>query len=325
MGSALYGAMLQAAARDYDRGGAVCGLLDEHAHRSRLALRLFGALHLLALDGSAPELAAHFPSTGGDADADAAWRAAVRLIERDRARIVALMERTPQTNEAARSMPLLAAFLTAAARAQLPLRIFEIGASAGLNLRWDRYCYHGSNWSWGDPSSQLHLRNRCKSGAPEHPDAAVRVVERRGCDLHPLDVRDAADRRELLSFVWPDQLERFERLGAALSIAQTVPVPIDAADGIEWIGGIAPQHGALTVAMHSVITEHMPNDARERLRAAIAALGLRASADAPVAWIRMEPAERGYETRLTLWPGGEDILIARSDGHAQDIEWAPVP
>ncbi|MGZ3553000.1 MAG: DUF2332 domain-containing protein [Vulcanimicrobiaceae bacterium] len=322
MGSPLYGSMMEAAAREYERGGALRELLDEHANRSRIGLRLFGALHLRAIDGSAPALAAHLPSTGGDGDAVAAWHAALQFVEGERERVATLMERTPQTNEVARSMPLLSAFLAAAARAQLPMRIFEIGASAGLNLRWDRYCYSGSNWSWGDPSSRLHLQNRERSGAPEHLDAAVPIVERRGCDLHPLDPGDPADARELLSFVWPDQLERFRRLDAALAIARDLPVAIDAADGIEWIGRIAPQPDTLTVVMHSVITEHMPHDAREGLRAAIAALGNRAASNAPVAWVRMEQEAGGrYQTRVKLWPYDDDLSIASSDGHAQDIEW----
>ena len=293
MGSAMYETMLRSAAAQYER--------------------------------SASELAAHLPSTGGDGDADAAWRVSVAIIEREYERVAKLIERTPQTNEVARSMPLSAACLAAAARAQVPLRLFEVGSSAGLNLRLDRYHYRGMNCSWGDPSSRLQLQNRQKSGSPAHLGATAQIIERRGCDLHPLDAGNDADQRELLSFVWPDQLERFGRLRAALTIAREMPVKIEAADGIEWIGGIAPQIGALTVIMHSVITEHMSSDACNELQSTIAALGARATATAPVAWIRMEPGERRYDTRLTSWPGGEECAIARSDGHAQDIAWMAAP
>ena len=47
----------------------------------------------------------------------------------------------PQTNEVARSGIVLGAMLHVAARTGLPLEIFEIGASAGLNLAFDEYVF----------------------------------------------------------------------------------------------------------------------------------------------------------------------------------------
>ena len=38
-----------------------------------------------------------------------------------------------------------------------PLRLLEIGASAGLNLRWDRYCYSAPNASSGDRRSPVRF------------------------------------------------------------------------------------------------------------------------------------------------------------------------
>ena len=40
----------------------------------------------------------------------------------------------------------------------LPLRTFELGASAGLNLYWDRYAYQlGGAGVWGDATSPVKL------------------------------------------------------------------------------------------------------------------------------------------------------------------------
>ena len=52
-------------------------------------------------------------------------------------------------------MPLLAAFAWLSARFEMPFRLREVGASAGLNLRFDRYRYDGGNWQWGDARSSL--------------------------------------------------------------------------------------------------------------------------------------------------------------------------
>src|SRR2546423_1366353 len=55
-----------------------------------------------------------------------------------------------QTNEVGRSAVLAGGFLTLFRRHALPLRILEIGSSAGLNLRWERYRYEDRGMVWGD-------------------------------------------------------------------------------------------------------------------------------------------------------------------------------
>lgn len=323
MGSHLYGALCGLAARAYEKEPDVRALLDRHTHRSRLVLRLLGAAHFRALQGSAPAIARHFPSSGGDGDAEAAWDAILSDVRANTAIYDALLARQVQTNEVARAMPVLGAMLAVANATNLPLRIFEIGSSAGLILNFDRYRYSGEGWSWGDAASPLHLRNRASGGTPASLGARLEVASRAACDLHPLDVSKDVDADTLLSFVWPDQHERFERLKAAIEIARAHPVAIEAGDGIEWIARTAlPVSGAATVALHTVVTEHLPQNLRHALSATISQLGAEARADAPFAWVRMEPGRRGYQTIATLWPGEREIEVAVSDGHAQDLRWA---
>src|SRR5207237_574920 len=109
-----------------------------------LALRFMGAVHRLVLDETLPELARHYPSTGGEGDASATWPAFKRAVVDQRAKLRDLLGAGCQTNEVGRSAALLGGFLEVAHRTHLPLRILEIGASAGLNLRWDRYRYESS-------------------------------------------------------------------------------------------------------------------------------------------------------------------------------------
>ena len=322
MGSPFFGTILQRAAAAYATDAVLRDLLERHADRSRVGLRLGGAAHFRALRGAAPAIAAHYPSTGGDGDADAAWHALAADIGEHTAEYDALFERPVQTNEVARAMPLLGAMLALEQAVALPLRIFEIGSSAGLLLNFDRYRYAGEGWSWGDPQSPVHLRNRTAAGTPLHLDAALSVIERQGCDLHPLDPTDAGDADTLLCFVWPDQVERFERLRAAIRVSREHPVHLVQGDGVEWARIAAqPREGAATVVMHTVIAEHMTPDARASLGEAIDELAAHASPRAPFAWVRMEAGERGYDTRLTRWPNETETLIATSDGHAQNLRW----
>lgn len=316
MGSPFFAALLAHAALAYERDEMLRALLDAHAHRSYLGLRLGGAAHFRALRGLAPEIALYYPSTGGDGNAEAAWRAVLADIHAHTGDYDALIAREVQTNEVARAMPVLAAMLTVADRSRLPLRIFEIGSSAGLLLNFDRYFYAGEGWTWGDERSPVHLKNRTLSGWPAHTDAPLTVLERYGCDLHPVDpVRDADT---LLGFVWPDQRERFERLRAALAVACEHPAQIAAGEGIQWLRkNAAPKQGAATVALHTITADHMTDGQRALLRAAIGGLAAHARSDAPFAWVRME----NLETRVTYWPGEIETLIAKSDGHAQNLRW----
>lgn len=322
MGSRFFAALLERAAAAYEDDEPLRALLDRHAHRSRIGLRLGGAAHFRALRGSAPSIATHYPSTGGDGDPEAAWDAVLADIHANAAAYDELFQREIQTNEVARALPVLAGMLLVAHSTGLGLRVFEIGASAGLLLNFDRYRYVGDGWTWGDPRSPLHLQNGTAEGAPAHLNAELRVLERYGCDLHRLDAREPLDVDTLLCFVWPDQHERLERLRTALEIAREHPPEVVECDGIAWAREAAlPSQGAATVLLHAVITEHMTADTRARLRQTIDDLAVRAAPAAPFAWVRMEPAERGYDTLVTFWPGERESRIARSDGHAQNLRW----
>jgi hypothetical protein len=246
------------------------------------------------------------------------------MIELREREIAVHYAETPQTNEVARSTVLLAGASAVAERTGLPLRLLDVGASAGLNGRLDCYRYEGDGWAWGDPNSPLVLRNRTRAGAPMLLGEPLPIAERHGCDMHPLDVANARDRLRLLSYVWADQLERVDRLQAAFAAARHMPMHIDRADLFSWIANNAePVAETVTVVMHSVVMDHLPPEGRTQLEAEIAGLGALANGHAPLAWLRMEqgPERKWYETRLTLWPGSEETLIARSDGHGQEIVW----
>ena len=119
-----------------------------------------------------------------------------------------------QTNEVGRSAALLGGYLEIA-RLGLPLRILEVGASAGLNLLWDRYRYETGDQAFGPADSPLAFD---RPWFADSPDLAtpVEVTSRRGCDVQPISAGTADGRLRLRSFVWPDQLDRMARLDAAL-------------------------------------------------------------------------------------------------------------
>jgi hypothetical protein len=314
------------AAADVEARGPVFDVLAGHEDdpgEHAIALRLFAGLHRLALEGGAPDVAAHFPSTGGDADAGAAWPAVREAVRDETRRLRAGLGSPPQTNEVGRSAALLVGFHTVAAETARPLRLLEVGASAGLNLRWDRYCYDVGASPVGDLGSPVRFPSSWFEGEWSLP-RAVEVVERRGCDAAPIDPAREDDRLRLLSYVWPDQRARFERLAGALEVARQVEVAVDAADACDWLEArlSEPADGVATVVFHSIFFQYLTVEARGRLLATIEAAGRRAGHAAPLAWLRMEPGgDRQTEVRLTLWPGPRERVLATAGFHGQPVRW----
>jgi hypothetical protein len=282
-------------------------------------LRLLGALHDLVLSGEEPALAAAFPPTGNPEEA---WRAALEATERHAGRLTRFMAHEPQTNEVRRSAVLAPGMLTIAAETGLPLRCFELGASAGLNQLWSRFRYDfGPAGVWGDEGSPVRLDTEWSGLAPTFP-ASVRVLETAACDRRPVDIADPAQRRRLRAYLWPDQPERMARLDAALALADAAGVAVETADAVDWTRRrVRPAAGAATVLVHSSFWQYLPRESQEALAAVIAGLGASASREAPFAWLRKEPMPIRDELRLTLWPGGQDRLLAYAHPHGAWIEW----
>jgi hypothetical protein len=330
LGSPFHAALLSEAVADLQSGGLVTELLApweaagaKEIMAAAVPLRLLGALHDLVLSGEDPALTAAYPQLGRTVDPAAAWREAVRAITERRAQLAGFMEHEPQTNEVRRSACLLGGFLTIAQETGLPLRCFEIGASAGLNLSWDRYHYSLGDAVWGPESSVLLPTDW--SGPLPPLNAKIEVVQRAACDRRPVDLTDLVQRRRLLAYVWPDQFERLERLRAAVDLALAQKVEVEAADAVTWTARMAgPAPGATTVIYHSVFWQYMPADSQAALRKTIEYLGVSATAEAPLAWLRMEPPPEnaaGMELRLTLWPGGEERVLADVHPHGAAVRW----
>jgi hypothetical protein len=331
-GSAFSAALLDRAASDIEEGGPLADLvapwraLDTRGLLTEaIPLRWLGCAHDLVLSGEAPAAAAAYPTPGQPGDPEAAWSALSWAMRAEPARFAEFMNHEPQTNEVRRSVCLLPGFLTLANETRLPLRLFEIGASAGLNQLWDRYRYDlGEAGAWGDQTSPVRL-DTAWSGPPPPLAAPVAVTSRAACDRKPVDIRDPVARRRLKAFLWPDQFERLERLEAALGMGLQANTRVEAEDAVTWTARrAAPQAGAATVLFHSIFWGYMPADSQAALRAAIAELGARSTAEAPFAWLRMEPDPNQLATidlRLSLWPGGEDRLLATVHPHGASVEW----
>lgn len=355
VGSPFVQTFLEALADDAAADGPTAAILADRVDSpfgDYLGLRLAGFLHHEALQGH-PRLRAHYPSCGGDADAAAAARVAIEFLrdvesERsdprsaywntdDPASLACYLGRPPQTNEAGRASALLAGDAWIHATMRRPLRILEIGSSAGLLLHLDRYAMRLVGTGGIGGIGQL--------GAPDAPSwdvawsgplpppqwALPEIVSAEGCDRAPLDISLPGNVAILRSYVWPDQPARLARLDTALAVAAAwSDRPVSTAPAETWLPAqlARPTSGLATVIQHSIVWEYIDSAAQEQLAAEIAAAGSRATPETPLAWLRMEFFPKMADNdltrpsiRVTTWPGGEDRLLGWTTPHGADVEW----
>lgn len=326
--SPLYVTLMRAAAEDIDADGAVARVFDgiPTPPGSVPQLRLLAALHYLVLSGQAPEMAAFYPSAGGEEPADRVWPAARAAIDEHFEQIRTRLRRTVQTNEPGRSAVLFAGLLWLTDRHRRPIRLLEVGASAGLNLVADRYAYVVGGRELGDPDSPLRFEDPWVPPPPIDLEAAasqLRIVARAGCDLAPLDPARPEDQTTLLSYIWPDELHRIDRMRAALSVAARDPIPVTAARGSEWLPDAltAAGDGELTVVWHSVMRQYVEPEEWEAIERAL-------DGQPAVVRLSMEPAfDQHAMMQLTVHDpaGAPERMLAVCDDHGLPIRWSAPP
>jgi hypothetical protein len=310
---------------DLEAGGPVAELVSHHRGNpflDAICQRVLGAVQGLVLADKAPALARHHPFTGGTPRWPDAGDAFVAAIADHMDELVPRMGRQVQTNEVRRCCGLLGGFLEIARETGLPLRLLEMGSSAGLLMFWDRYRYELGPHRWGDPAATVVLR--CDwEGPPPALATPVSVASRRGCDLHPIDATDPEQLRFIQSFYWADQAERMELLVAAAR-AQPGPAPIERRGGGDFVAREVAElpEGVASVLFHSSMWWYVPREEQKRIADAMEAAGARATAERPLAWLRSEPPSVDHdEIRLRTWPGGRDRLLGRAQPHGQWVEW----
>jgi hypothetical protein len=313
--------VLEAMLRDFEAGGGWRRLLggwpaDPIADAA--VLRAVGGAHRLALKGIEPCAGAFARLDRDPAVLDGAARAAAAWPQ-----MPEWIRNPPQTNEVMRSAVLLGGFMAVARAQGLPLRMREMGCSAGLNLLWDRYRYQLGDTAWGPEDSPVRLQPEWRGPSPR--PAELVVASRRGVDQLPIDLADPEQRLRLLSYIWAEQADRLERARGALQLALQDPPPVDRADAADWVDAQLAElpEGQATVLYHSFVWSYLPAATRARVEAALAKAGARAHAGAGLARLAFESVDGTEKTALTLtlWPGGEQRVLADAHPHGRWVRW----
>ena len=338
LGSPLTKAVLEICLDDFLADGIVATLtrgwagnpLDEN-----MPLRMAGFIHFSALGGDAG-LHPHFASCGGTFrpyEKGELTRAVLDCFTRHEGDARKFFRRTPQTNETGRAGVLLLGFSEIARRTGLPLNLAEMGASAGLNLLFDKFHYqietdHGP-LTWGPADSALTISAQWHGPSPPPLQSDITFTGRAGCDLFPVDIGDAEARRTLEAWVWGDMSERRARLLAALTIADQTPLQLVRADAAGW--GAAQimnrPRGQVTVLYHSLVWPYLDVSQRMAIESSFAQASEIVTPDTPLAWLKMDHDHMRPFSHLSyqLWTGengpeGEQVFIGPCDPHGAELE-----
>ncbi|SHI87680.1 hypothetical protein SAMN05444417_2120 [Wenxinia saemankumensis] len=325
LGSPFMGRLMRLfAERDWPDGAVARRLArwegDVTSRGQSVPLRIAGALHARVLQGDSALSAAYPPNAVPD---DALWAAVAEALVREADRLDTWLDSPPQTNEVRRAAALIPVGHWLAARFGLPLTLWEMGASAGLNLMWDRFALRAGGVRLGPGDAALTLAPDWVGDLPA--PAGPRIAARRGVDLNPLSPREDALR--LTAYLWPDQPHRLALTRAAMAIAGA---QVDRGDAGDWLADrlAGPAEGTCRMVFSTIAFQYFPARLQARIAADMDAAGARATDAAPLAWFGIEADGSGPGAALTLrlWPGEAAFALGRADFHGRWIDWrAPSP
>ena len=328
LGSPMYSDLFTDLAADYADGGRTYALRAGRSLRPRhdaVPLRLAAAIHRVVLQGKDERLARHYPSVGGKPAED--FTADFIGYMRDHLEDVETGLATQvQTNEVGRGVVhlVLSHWLTTLGIEEFNL--LEIGASAGLNLNFDKFYGCFGQLRMGDSTSSLRFMGDWFTNAPDVPRIGAVAINKRGCDVSPIDVLRPDDEARLLSFVWPDQRLRLERLRAAIAIAKTHRPTVDTASADEWIAQqLSRPRKHATLIFHSIVWQYLGTETQNQLKQAIYNAGKMATSDNPIVWARMEPAGPVADVQVDVFDGSSSeprhFRLAEIGYHGQEMNW----
>lgn len=292
-----------------------------------MPLRVAGGLHWLHLSGAETRLA---PVYAGEVVDQAAIDAMVAQVAREwDAKLVPWLDHPPQTNEAGRSSSIVAGLLWLAQRLGPRFEMNEIGASAGVNTMIERYRYDLGGVEVGPADSPMRLAPQWRGPPP--PAGNVEITAIRGCDVAPVDLSDPAEALRLKAYVWPDAPVRMARQDAAARLAGEIPPLLERKDAgtfVEERLAVPQEAGVTRVLYHSVMWQYLPGPTRQSITAAMERMGARATAERPLAWVRLETNRQTFRHELSIryWPGGEEpVTLGEAHPHGAWIAWHGAP
>lgn len=297
-------------------------------------LRLAAGLNLLAITKKEEKLASVFPPHQMVFD-ERTKIEVLEVLQRQQDFLREFCLSPPQTNEVARSGVLFCGLVHI--NAKRPIRLLELGCSAGLNLLCDQYTYPRLNYTGTEENVKINFKWEGSNVISEvASSSALSIVSRKGCDLNPLDLRADEQFRQILSYIWPDQRSRVDLFTAAVAALRhrhnALDLNKESAEVFLERELRERDPSTATVIMHSVFLQYPPAEVKGKIIQLIEQAGAAASSEAPLYWLRyeVEPVldptqEKSYRFILDLitFTGvtSKREVLAEVHPHGAHIRW----
>lgn len=353
--SRIQASLLRGMAGDLEMGGPTVAILREMIDRASrngrilliddLPTKLAAAVHFVALEGGT-ELSDIYPSAGGHGSLHEVWPVAREAMNADPDRFIQRMLRPSRRSDPGRAAMLLGALAYIGAANPSVVRLFDVGAGAGLVLPAEAYKQTVYGEPVGDQNSVIDLGHAWASPPELEYDAVPEIVDRHAADPSPLNPANPLHVREMIAWVGPDVPEEIERIRRACEFVAHLGLTIDTAPSSIWLPrGISwPRADAQSVVWHSDVVLEMSVPERTEFATELLSAASRATETAPLSVVAFEPVgtdhllyqdpigsslRRGevgidphqFELRVSQWPQGKSRVLAYADPSGYNAQW----
>jgi len=309
-GAHLYSCFADRTAREPE----ILELMSHAAPMQQKPVLLFASVHYLLLDQLDHPLANHYPNLRPRVKIEPSPPSGVvqdpsdefvRFVFDHRSEIAALLTtRSTQTNEIARCNWFVFPFHLIEEKYG-PISHIDIGSSAGLTMLFPHLTFDLQ--PGGVVGDGKGLTIRCTTrGTPPIPTQVPRVPWSVGIDASPISVLNDEEIRWLEACVWPDQVDRFDRLVAAVDLARQHKISVRKGDAINDVAKLIAeaQHHGHPVITTSWVMNYLTPDQRRSFVAELDRIG--ASID--FSWVIAESPRETPELPVTA-STDEDITV----------------
>ena len=112
----------------------------------------------------------------------------------------------------------------------------------------------------------------------------LKIIDRAGVDINPLNPVDRLDYSRLLSYTWADQCVRLDHIK---QIATHKTKMVEQTDAVDWLPNrLSKQRiGTLHFVFHSIALQYFPQESQDKIAHALSQAGKRATTERPLGYI----------------------------------------
>lgn len=300
-------------------------IAEKGNHQQPIPNLFLAAVHYLLFKYPIFDLIKFYPSQGGIfSESEDFFQSFKKFAIQNESEILKILEtKSVQTNEVRRCGPLISALsLIAEANDNSQITLIDVGTSSGLNLLMDKYKYIFNGLVFGNSESELTIS--CSIRGSMTPQISIpKIIRRYGIDINPIALTQPEELLWSKALIWPDQVERIDRLEKAMKIRLQHNVELLKTFENEALIKVLSSHNdsSLLCIMHSfTLNQFSENQRHDFVETIKKHSSQRTIWKVSLEWIGTESPE----LKIQKFSNGDlqsDISVAYCHGHGEWIEF----